>query len=92
MPKAYTKFELIHHNDGSIKSDDEIIMDVDNRSLDEDQDYFSENSLNVKLSMNTLGKLEPNQEDDAPKLLKVVSWYADIKPRNCGTEYNIRIK
>ena len=49
-------------------------MDVDNFD-DDDEDFFSENSLNVRLSMNTIGKLEPNQEDEAPKLLKVVSWY-----------------
>tara|TARA_B110000285_G_scaffold192788_1_gene221395 strand:+ start:302 stop:535 length:234 start_codon:yes stop_codon:yes gene_type:complete len=75
IPKPYTKFELVHHNDHEDDSDDSnIIMDVDNYD-DDDEDFFSENSLNVRLSMNTIGKLEPNQEDDAPKLLKVVSWY-----------------
>ena len=55
MPKAYTKFELVHTNDDEEISDDEhVIMDVD------DEDMFSENSLNVRLSMNTIGKLEPN--------------------------------
>ena len=74
MPKAYTKFELVHTNDDEEISDDEnVIMDVD------DEDMFSENSLNVRLSMNTIGKLEPNQEDDAPKLLKTVSWHQDVK-------------
>ena len=58
MPKAYTKFELVHYNDDEeISNDDEdhkVEMDVD------EEDMFSENSLNVRLSMNTIGKLEPN--------------------------------
>ena len=80
MPKAYTKFELVHYNDDEEISDDDadekIQMDVD------DEDMFSENSLNVRLSMNTIGKLEPCQEDDAPKLLKMVSWAHDYQPRS----------
>ena len=75
MPKVYTIFELVHYNDDEISDDENIIMDVE-----DEEDLFSENSLNVRLSMNTIGKLEPNQEDDAPKLLKMVSWAHDVRP------------
>ena len=52
-------------------------MDVDNNcdEIDDIDDFISENSLNVRLSLNTIGKLEPCQEDDIPKMVKMVSFY-----------------
>ncbi len=59
------------------EDDENINMDVDNNcdEIDDIDDFISENSLNVRLSLNTIGKLEPCQEDDIPKMVKMVSFY-----------------